>query len=92
MDLANPPLFHLTGSHFAPKITYVSVIGNSIQGKSQKENIPFFGNSTTNSTLEGFAFESYHMVCGDGNKTGDGVVPCCADYLEDAIQITLEGI
>ena len=69
-----------------------SVIGNSILGKKLNKNIPFFGSPITTHTLEGFAFHSYKTVCGDGNEIGDGVVPCCAGYLDGAIQITLEGV
>ena len=85
-------MFEPSGSYFAPKVTYSSVIGNSIQGKKLNKNIPFFDSPITTATLEGFAFHSYKTVCGDGNEIGDGVVPCCAGYLDGAIPITLEGV
>ena len=41
---------------------------------------------------EGLSYDSYTRVCGIGNEQGDGIVPCCAGHLEDAIQINLDNV
>ncbi len=81
----------LSGSYFSPQILYMTVIGNSIKGEKRKNKIPLCLDFH-NLSLENFAFESYHKVCGDGMETGDGVVPCCGGHLDDSVQITLEGV
>lgn len=83
-------VFHndFIGSYYAPKIVYLSVIGNAIEGKERKDS----NLELKPTSLEGFAFESYSKVCGDGNKIGDGVVPCCAGHLDGAMQITLKDV
>ena len=75
------------GSYHAPSMFYVTVIGLSIVGKKQERSSPLEPTS-----VDGFAFNSYEAVCGDGTAIGDGVVPQCASHLDDAIQLDLDGV
>ena len=68
-------------------IFYLTVIGNALKGVKQERKGPFEPTSPS-----GFAFNSYEAVCGVGDTVGDGVVPCSAGHLQDALQINLEGI
>mmetsp|Transcript_12269 Transcript_12269/g.15174 ORF Transcript_12269/g.15174 Transcript_12269/m.15174 type:complete len:391 (-) Transcript_12269:386-1558(-) len=76
------------GAYLSPNITYISVIGSSVQGKKESYIIPLLQKNS----LEGFAFISYDKVCGEGNQIGDGVVPCSAGHLDGAIQIDLDDV
>jgi len=70
---------------------YVTVIGQAIRGVPQQPRQKTTTNTTTE--VEGFAYRSYQAVCGDGNVTGDGVVPVVAAHLEDAKhQLTLPNV
>ena len=40
-------------------------------------------------TQDGFAFNSYLGVCGDGCTLGDGVVPISSAHLDGAIQVSM---
>ena len=84
------------GSYYDSNIEYLTVIGNSISGK-QKENYHAFDDARmlfqqSPEMMEAIAYESYSMVCGNGNEAGDGVVPCNAGHLDGATQITLSGV
>ena len=57
-------------------------MGDAVQGKEQTRSSPLEPTS-----VEGFAYNSYLAVCGDGNTIGDGVVPCCAAHVDDSIQV-----
>ena len=63
-------------------------MGKSIKGEQETKSIPILQHTT----LEGFAYESYDKVCGEGNEIGDGVVPCCAGHLDGATHVTIEGV
>ncbi len=93
------------GSYYAPKIKYITVVGNSIRGKQRKkqqlldhirqmlfQQTPDNNNNNDMVLLETFAYESYLKVCGSGNQTGDGVTPCLSGHLDGATQITLSGV
>ena len=66
---------------------YVSVVGNAIRGEEQQRKSPL-----EPTTVSGFAFNAYKSVCGNGNAMGDGVVPVDSAHLDDATQITLDGV
>lgn len=70
------------GAFHSPSLFYLTAIGLAVQGKRQERQSPL-----ERDTLEGFAFNSYEAVCGDGTAIGDGVVPQCAGHLDDAIQV-----
>jgi hypothetical protein len=72
------------GAFHAPALFYVTVIGSAVKGKKQERSSPL-----EPTTVEGFAFNSYEAVCGDGTAIGDGVVPLCAGHLEDAVQVSV---
>lgn len=75
------------GAFYRDDLFYLTVAGNAIAGVEQERQTPLEPR-----TAEGFAFESYKTVCGDGSTTGDGVVPLCAAHLDDATQLTLDGV
>lgn len=75
------------GAYHAPDTFYVTVIGNAVQGKKQERSSPF-----ERTTIDGFAFNSYEAVCGDGTTVGDGVVPLCAAHVDGATQLNLDGV
>jgi pimeloyl-ACP methyl ester carboxylesterase len=75
------------GAFHAPDTKYVTVIGEAIQGKKQERKSPLEPTSVT-----GFAYNSYEVVCGDGTTIGDGVVPTCSAHVDGATQLTLQGV
>jgi pimeloyl-ACP methyl ester carboxylesterase len=72
------------GAHHSPSLFYLTTIGPAVVGKEQEKQSP-----VEQTTLQGFAYNSYEAVCGDGTAIGDGVVPQCAGHLEDALQVRL---
>lgn len=62
---------------------YVTAIGNAVKGKEQKRK-----SFLEPTSVDGFAFNSYEAVCGDGNAIGDGVVPIGAAHLDGATQVS----
>lgn len=76
-------------------IGYVSVGGDAIVGNKSKEKTR---NSDDIYAIRGegsssrVAYTSYEAVCGQGDVTGDGVVPLEWTQLEGAKQIRLEGV
>ena len=86
------------GSYYAPKINYITVVANSIDGKQLVIQHPMdyirmlFQQTTSTDMMEAFAYESYLTVCGNGNEKGDGIIPCVAGHLDGATQITLLGV
>ena len=75
------------GAYHDDDLFYLTAIGLSVQGKEQQRSSPLEPTS-----VEGFAFNSYEAVCGDGTAMGDGVVPFAAAHLEGAVQLDLEGV
>ncbi|MCS7080805.1 MAG: lipase [Chloracidobacterium sp.] len=76
MDFVNG---HYPGAFYA-RVRYVALIGRAIRGE-------FPG------TLEAMAaYQSYRLVCGDGNVWGDGVVPVESGQLEGATNEVCEGV
>jgi pimeloyl-ACP methyl ester carboxylesterase len=75
------------GAFHAPLLFYVTVIGNAVQGRKQERKSPF-----EPTTRDGFAYQSYEAVCGNGNTAGDGVVPLCAAHVDNAVQLDLPGV
>lgn len=61
-------------------IAYRSVAGQSVQGRRLGR------------PEEMFAYRSYELVTGNGNKIGDGVTPTSSCYLPDAENIILPGV
>jgi len=75
------------GSYHSPSIFYITVIGNAVRGKKQiRESF------LEPTSVDGFAFESYAAVCGDGEALGDGVVPLEAAHLDGATQLELDDV
>jgi len=77
------------GAHFGDSIFYLTVCGEAVRGskRERRSNNPF-----EPTTLDGFAYDSYEVVCGAGDEMGDGVVPTCAAHLDGATQLTLPGV
>lgn len=75
------------GAYHREELFYLSVAGDAISGREQQRQSPLEPR-----TAAGFAFDSYKTVCGDGETTGDGVVPLCAAHLDNATQLTLQGV
>ncbi len=79
-------------------IAYVTVGGDAIFGdKSRAEmTAPTRADAAYATRGEGsaarVAFNSYEMVCGRGDVTGDGVVPLSYTQLEGATQLKLKGV
>jgi pimeloyl-ACP methyl ester carboxylesterase len=71
------------GAFHSPSTFYMTVIGNAVEGKKQERSSPFEPTS-----VNGFAFQSYEAVCGDGGTVGDGVVPICAAHVDGATQVS----
>jgi hypothetical protein len=69
------------------ELFYLTVIGDAVTGIKQERKTPFQLTS-----INGFAYNSYEAVCGDGEQAGDGVVPLISAHLEGAVQINLNGI
>jgi hypothetical protein len=72
---------------FHPSLFYITVAGSAIAGVKQNRTSPL-----EPTTVEGYAYNSYQVVCGNGNVVGDGVVPLCASHLDGAKQLTLEQV
>ena len=71
------------GAFHAPDgVFYVTVVGNAIAGKEERRILPFQPR-----TIDGFAYTSYEVVCGNGNTVGDGVVPIDSAHLDDAVKV-----
>jgi hypothetical protein len=51
-------------------IFYITVAGNAVRGAKQERQSPL-----EPTTVQGFAYNSYNAVLGDGTAIGDGVVP-----------------
>lgn len=79
-----PGAFHLP----TDDVFYVTAIGLAIQGQEQERTSLFLEPTT----VQGFAYNSYQAVCGDGTTVGDGVVPACSAHLDDAVQLDLDGV
>lgn len=82
-------------------VGYVSVGGDAIVGDDSKENLSTEDGATDaddlyakrgESSASRVAYTSYKAVCGEGDVTGDGVVPLEWSMLENARQIPLEGV
>jgi hypothetical protein len=78
-------------------VGYVSVGGDAIFGDNTKQTKPQTQADGVYATRgEGssarVAFMSYEAVCGQGNVTGDGVVPLSWTLLEGARHVPLEGV
>jgi len=78
------------GAHFKDLAFYVTVAGDAIVGKKQEGNVPIL-ELVQSASQESTAYNSYEVVCGDGEATGDGVVPLVAAHLDGAEQLTLKG-
>jgi pimeloyl-ACP methyl ester carboxylesterase len=76
------------GAYHKDNLFYISVIGNALCGVQQIRSSPF-----EPTTQQGFAYNSYLAVCGDGLVMGDGVVPTCAAHIQEASHnIDLDGV
>ena len=72
------------GSYHSPSTFYITAVGLAVAGKKQERQ-----SFLERTTVEGFAFNSYEAVCGEGNNLGDGVVPQCSGHLSDALQVNV---
>lgn len=63
---------------FYPDVKYVCVAGKAIYGERRPG--------------QWLAYNSYKLTCGVGNCWGDGITPVEAAHLEEAINLTLEGV
>lgn len=84
LDKAQP------GAFYADLLFYVTVAGDAVEGRKAKGNVPIL-ELIQSPSPESTAFNSYSVVCGTGNTTGDGVVPLVAAHLQGARQLTLDG-
>lgn len=63
---------------FYPDVRYVCVAGKAIYGERRPG--------------KWLAYNSYQLTCGKGNTWGDGITPVESAHLEDATNLTLEGV
>lgn len=82
-----PGAYHQSSTEASESLFYLTVMGDAIQGVQQKRQSPW-----EPTLLSGFAYNSYEAVCGQGNVAGDGVVPLQSGHLDQATQLTLDGI
>lgn len=75
------------GAYHNNIIFYITIIGDAVKGIKQERNSPF-----EQTSISGFAYNSYEAVSGIGDLIGDGVVPVIAGHLEGALQLNLKGI
>jgi hypothetical protein len=75
------------GAFHNEQFFYMTVIGDAVRGIPQQRK-----NLWEPTTVTGFAYNSYKVVCGEGETIGDGVVPIQSAHLEGAIQLNLPGI
>jgi pimeloyl-ACP methyl ester carboxylesterase len=78
------------GAFHNDQFFYMTVIGDAVRGiprNKNKNNNPF-----EPTTVTGFAYDSYKVVCGEGETNGDGVVPIQSAHLDGAVQLNLPGI
>lgn len=68
------------GAYFAPRVDHVSVAGKAVQGRRH------------GSFRERFAYVFYSRLAGDGNTSGDGLVPVASALLRGSRQIALDGV
>jgi hypothetical protein len=73
--------------HSNANMFYITVSGDAVQGEKQERKTPF-----EQTSLSGFAFNSYEAVCGNGTEVGDGVVPIISSHLDGATQLNLRGV
>ena len=68
---------------------YITVAGDAIRGDSQAGS-----GKDPGSKAKSIAFQAYSMVCGQGDVTGDGIVPLCAAHLPGpgVQEVTLPGV
>jgi len=78
------------GAFFEDLIFYVTIAGDAITGMQQKGNLPIL-ELIQSPSPESTAYNSYRVVCGMGNVTGDGVVPVVSAHLSGAKQLTVKG-
>merc|ERR1711920_431798 len=78
------------GAFYSDLIFYVTVAGDATVGEQRQGNVPIL-ELIQSPSPESTAFNSYKMVCGVGNVTGDGVVPLQSAHLWGARQLTLKG-
>ena len=68
------------GAYFAPRIGYVSVAGEAVEGQRD------------GSLRERCAYLLYQRLAGDGNAWGDGLVPVRSALLRGSLLIVLDGV
>lgn len=79
-------------------VTYISVGGDAIVGvqqqskKQQKQIENEKEPSAEEAAASSVAYTSYRAVCGNGNTTGDGVVPLAWTLLDGSQSIILPGV
>lgn len=78
------------GAFFADLVFYVTVAGEAVAGEKVSGNIPIL-ELVQSPSQASTAFNSYRVVCGMGNVTGDGVVPVMSAHLHGARQLTIKG-
>jgi len=77
------------GAFYSELIFYVTVAGDAVQGEQVVGNLPIL-ELIQSPSQESTAFNSYRVVCGVGNTTGDGVVPLISAHLPGARQVTIK--
>lgn len=79
-------------------IAYISVGGDAIMGvqrqqlKQQQKQIDNEEEASEEAAAAAVAYTSYQAVCGNGNTTGDGVVPLAWTLLDGSRSIILPGV
>jgi pimeloyl-ACP methyl ester carboxylesterase len=70
---------HYPGAFYAD-VSYRSAVGESVRGRRW------------GSPAESWAYQSYELVAGQGELTGDGIVPVQSCYLAGADNLVLRGV
>lgn len=87
-DQLFPGVYHSNGNNNdKSNLFYISVMGEAIKGVKQQRKKPW-----EPTTITGFAYTSYEAVCGEGNVTGDGVVPLRSGHITGATQLNLQSV
>jgi PGAP1-like protein len=90
MDMTRGALKHTASTFpgaYHDNLFYITVVGDAVKGIKQERKSPF-----ERTSVSGFAYNSYKVVCGIGDLIGDGVVPKIAAHLDGALQLNLEGV
>ncbi|GAX21169.1 hypothetical protein FisN_14Hh380 [Fistulifera solaris] len=82
-----PGAYYQSSTNEPDSLFYLTVMGDAVRGVQQVRKSPW-----EPTVVSGFAYNSYEAVCGQGDVTGDGVVPLESGHLDQAKQLTLPGI